>query len=79
MVLLAAIDIKNGFSSASWNNMVKPLREIYHVPPYLLRMVEDYIRDRQLIYETKDCPKSKKVTEGSILGPELRNISYDDI
>ena len=83
VVLLATIDIKNAFNSAAWKNMVSPLRDKYNVPSYLLRIVEDYLNDRQLLYETKDGLRAKNVTaraaQGSILGSELWNISYDDI
>ena len=83
VILLATIDVKNAFNSASWKNMVKPLRDKYKVPPYILRMGKNYLNDRQLLYETKNGLRAKKVSagtaQGSILGPEFWNISYDDI
>ena len=32
-VLLATIDVKNVFNSASWKNMINPLRVKYNTPP----------------------------------------------
>lgn len=83
IVMLATIDVRNAFNSAGWDNMINPLIEKYNIPPYLLRMVDSYLKDRELLYETKDGVKARRVTagaaQGSILGPELWNISYDDI
>ena len=55
----------------------------FKVPEYLLRIIESYLSDRVLTYETADGTRSRQITagaaQGSILGPDLLNISYDDI
>lgn len=55
----------------------------FKTPFYLLRMVRSYIGSRALIYHTADAPCTKKTTaevvQNSILGPKLRNVSYDVI
>ena len=63
--MFAVIDVRNAFNSAGWANMISPLRNKYNVPPHLLRMVEVYLKDRQLLYDTKDGTQSRKVTAGA--------------
>ena len=61
---------------------MKGLNE-FAVPKYLMRVLRSYLSDRMLIYNTLQGKKSRKVTagaaQGSILGPDLWNISYDGI
>lgn len=46
-------------------------------------MVEDYVKDKQLMHETRNGSKWKKITagvaQGHVLRTELWDISYDDI
>ena len=63
--MLAVIDVRNAFNSAGWENMIIPLRDKYNVPPHFLRMVEDYLKDRQLLYDTKDGTQSRNITAGA--------------
>ena len=55
----------------------------FAVPKYLMRVMKSYLSDRVLLYETLQGTRSRKVTagaaEGSVLGPDLWNISYDGI
>ena len=48
-----------------------------------MKMIKSYQQDRELIYDTEGNLCTKKITsgatQGSILGPELWNISYDEI
>lgn len=82
-VMLAAIEVFNAFNSVDWKNMFGPLREKFEAPPYIFRMVEDYLKVRHHLFDTKDGIKSRRVTagaaQGSILGPVLWKIFYDDI
>ena len=83
LILLVTLDVKNAFSSAKWEDMLRALAEDFSVLKYLLRMIRAYLKDRVLVYETEDGPRTKEVTagaaQGSVLGPELWNISYDGI
>lgn len=83
IVLLVTLDIRNAFNSARWVDMLNALENFFRVPEYLLRMIRSYLQNRELLYETLDGPRRKQITsgaaQGSILGPELWNISYDGI
>ncbi|XP_018792198.1 PREDICTED: uncharacterized protein LOC108970924, partial [Bactrocera latifrons] len=83
IVLLATLDIRNAFNSAKWANMIDALESRFKTPLYLMKMIRSYLKDRKLLYDTSDGPKSKEITsgaaQGSILGSDLWNASYDGI
>lgn len=83
IVLLATLDVKNAFNSLRWSDVLHALKQNFNVPDYLMRMVRSYFRNRTLIYNTIQGSKRIQVTsgaaQGSILGPELWNASYDFI
>lgn len=56
IALLATLDVKNAFNSASWNNMLKALHQKFKVPHYLLHIVNNYLKERVLLYDTRDRP-----------------------
>ena len=78
---LVAIDIKNAFNSARWKDIIEALAN-KKVPEYLIRVIEDYLRDRRVIYEDVfkiEDDMTCRVPQGSRLGPYLWNVMYDDI
>lgn len=83
VVLLATIDVKNAFNSAKWANMIDALEKRFRTPAYLMKIIRSYLKDRVLIYDTSQGQKTKVITsgaaQGSILGPDLWNVSYDAI
>lgn len=83
IVLLATLDVKNAFNSLRWKDVLKALGEDFGVPQYLMRMIRDYLKDRILLYNTSGGPREYKITsgaaQGSILGPDLWNATYDEI
>lgn len=83
IVLLATLDVRNAFNSVSWTVVLSSLENIFKVPHYLLRIIQSYLRDRELMYDTAEGPRRRKITagaaQGSILGPDLWNASYDGI
>lgn len=83
MVFLVTLDVKNAFNSARWCDILDALEKTFRVPGYLLRMMKDYLSDRVLEYETLEGNRRKVITagaaQGSILGPNLWNASYDGL
>ena len=63
--------------------MLRALEHFFRALQNLLRIIECNLSDRELTYVTKDGPGRKKITaavaQGSILGPDLWNVSYDGI
>ena len=81
--LLVTLDVKNAFNSVRWVDELQTLNRNFRVPQYLLHIIGVYPRDRFIVYETEDGPKRKELTagvaQGSILGADLWNASYNGI
>lgn len=81
--LLVTLDVKNAFNSARWSDMLESLSATFKVPSYLLAVMDDYLRNRTLKYETAQGVKTKEITagaaQGSVLGPQLWNAAYDGV
>ena len=78
---LISIDIRNAFNTARWNICVKAM-ERKKVPDYLLRMIDDYLSDRWVIYECGKWSLKEEMTRGALQGSRVRplvwNVMYDD-
>lgn len=83
VVLLATLDVRNAFNSARWADVVGVFSDTFPLPAYLLRVVKDYLRDRHITYATETGVKTRKLTagvaQGSILGPDIWNVVYDEV
>lgn len=68
-------EVINAFNSAKWMSMIQSLEYKFRVPKYLLRMIEDYLKELVLHYEAGKGTKSKGITSGaaqtSVLGKYL--------
>lgn len=78
---LVAIDIRNAFNTARWPMIMESLRE-RSVPGHLLRIVDNYLSDRWVIYEGQDFILREEMKcgapQGSRIGPLLWNAMYDN-
>ncbi|CAK9829547.1 hypothetical protein ANTRET_LOCUS6865 [Anthophora retusa] len=75
VVLVATLDVRNAFNSVSWARIFADLENTFQVLDYLLRIMEDYLSDRVLVYDTAEGRRKRKVSarvaQESILGPDL--------
>ena len=83
IVLLATLDVRNAFNSVRWADIIGALEHRFSIPKYLTDLIRSYLKNRVLTYDTDDGQFEKRLTsgaaQGSILGPDLWNVSYDEI
>lgn len=77
--ILVALDVKNAFNSASWKLIIKAMKR-KNIPGYLIAIVETYLNERKITWgKGQEKLMSVGVPQGSVLGPTLWNILYDDV
>lgn len=77
--MVVALDVQNAFNSAVWSVIVRELRA-KKIPEYLVNTVESYFSERTIkVTKSKTIDMTAGVPQGSVLGPLLWNILYDQV
>ena len=77
--VLVAIDVRNAFNVARWSGILADL-EARNVDRHLIEMVRNYLSDRTLVVDEGSRMRlTCGVLQGSILGPLLCNVYYDNV
>ena len=63
IVLLEALDVRNAFNSLRWMDTFDALRTKFAVLGYLMRIMQSYLRDRELIYDTSQRRNTSRLVQ----------------
>ncbi|XP_076659506.1 uncharacterized protein LOC143362891 [Halictus rubicundus] len=79
---MIAIDVRNAFNTLNWEAVIDTMKK-RELSPYLIRFTKNYFKDREVAYATEGKIIWRKmemgVPQGSVLGPMLWNMVYDEL
>lgn len=77
--VVIALDVKNAFNTATWSKIIGQMRS-RGISPYLVNVVESYFSNRVIrVNKSKTIEVTAGVPQGSVLGPLLWNVLYDQV
>lgn len=82
LCVVVTLDVRNAFNSASWQLILEKLRS-RGISESLIKIVASYLSERKILLESDSEPKLIKINsgvpQGSVMGPTLWNVLYDEV
>lgn len=76
--VLVTLDVQNAFNMTPWRGVIEEIKK-REIPTYLVKMICSYLSERTLTIGEKKMDIRRGVPQGSVLGPLLWNIYYDEV
>lgn len=77
-----SLDIANAFNSLQWKDIKSALRG-KNIPEYICQIIDSYLSNRYIEFPTDQGLERRvmetEVPQGSVLGPLLWNVTYDQV